>query len=111
MGWSSKLTIKLAVRDQPEALATLRDAAEYLQAYYANANVQRSLTFKTAIQDLMDAALSGKKADIEAATFKVRAFLAEQGLLSGERRKSTREVAMDVQQRLKAELERQKRRK
>jgi hypothetical protein len=110
MSWGSKLTEKLAVRDQPRALATLRDAAEYMQAYYVRVSARGSLTFKAAIQDLTDAAQSGRREDIEAATLKVRAFLSGQGLLLDAPRKSAK-AAMDIQARLKAEIARRAKRK
>lgn len=99
MAWSSKLSGVIET-STGERLATLRAAAEFIQAKFPRITKDQALV--ATVEDLMAAAESGKKADAAAATVQLRSFLGAQRALKG---KSAPE---DIQTRLRRQIERSK---
>jgi hypothetical protein len=79
VAWSSKLARRIAPAGADRPLVTLRDAAEFLHANFADRRPGPVL--EGAIEELIEAARTGKTADAERATFQVEMFLHEQNLL------------------------------
>lgn len=68
MAWSDPLARKLTLerRGKTIELVTLRDAADWIMENFQN--VIRDIALEEAAKDLLRAAKSGKKADLERAT-------------------------------------------
>jgi hypothetical protein len=78
-GWTAKLSSSIALKDGRE-LVTLSDARACLIRHFDN--VVRSAPLAHAIELLIAATESSKKADREAATVQIQVVLRSRGLLS-----------------------------
>lgn len=76
MAWSAKFGSPIDIGDGVR-LSTLREAGTYLAEKFGN--VLESVSLVGAVEDLMAAADSGAKADIEQAERQVRLFLSAPG--------------------------------
>lgn len=84
--WSSKLAGVVETKTG-ERLTTLRYAAKFIQARFSR--VIKDAALEGAVEDLIIAAESGKKADCDQATSRLKIFLYTQRMLAGAGRART----------------------